>query len=174
MKKKLFLILIIISFTTLPIFSQAEDPPINFFEEGMAMTGLLCEATGFGLVVGGGAATSVSLDAALIMMKIAPVFSTVGAWCTQSFMTTTSEEWKARGLQFDTSGYIADSNNAAIGTTAFTAGALLAPLIPEAGIYISLACTAVAVIWDMFALYGPRQEWLMEMNEAILASGLKY
>ena len=174
MKKKVFLFLIILLFAAFPIFSQFEDNPINIFDNTLGAAGLICEATGFGLVIGGGMTTSLDLEAAFIMMQIAPLFSTGGAWFTQTYMLETSAEWKERGLVFDASGYIDESESAAIGTTAFAAGALLAPLIPDAGIYISLACTAAAVIWDMIALYGPRQEWYMAINEAIKASDINW
>ena len=174
MKKIVFLILIIAFISVLPIFAQQQEMAFGPFDSALSGAGIILEATGFGLVVGGGATASLDLGAALIMMQIAPVCSTTGAWCTQAFMEQTAAEWEAKGLNFDSTEYIDSSRTAAIGTTVFAAGALLTPLIPDVGNYVSLGCTAVAVIWDMIAFYGSRQGWYMDINQAIVTSGMAY
>ena len=122
MKKIVFLILIIAFISVLPIFAQQQEMAFGPFDSALSGAGLILEATGFGLVVGGGATASLDLGAALIMMQIAPVCSTTGAWCTQAFMEQTAAEWEAKGLNFDSTEYIDSSRSAAIGTTVFAAG----------------------------------------------------
>ncbi len=172
MKKIVLLILFIICIAILPVYSESIYKVFSPFDSGLSGAGIIFEATGMSLVIGAGLTTSLDLRAGLIMMQIAPVFSATGAWCTHVFMEKTSKEWEAKGLDFNAESYIRKSRNAAIGTTVFAAGALLTPLIPDAGPYISLGCTAVAVIWDIIALYGPRLSWYKEINAIIFESGL--
>ncbi|MBU0926469.1 MAG: hypothetical protein KKA67_01865 [Spirochaetes bacterium] len=153
--------------------TQAEQP-IPLFQDAGLMTGLILEATGFGLVVGGGAAAAVSLDAALVMMQIAPICSAAGAWVSQGKMESYTELWLSRGLEFDAEALIRKSRAAAIGTSAFAACALVLPLLGEIGAYLSLACSGVAVGWDMYAFYTARGVWHRGINEAILGSGIDW
>ncbi|HOZ71261.1 MAG TPA: hypothetical protein PLW80_10465 [Spirochaetales bacterium] len=150
------------------------EQPVPLFSDAGLMTGLILEATGFGLVIGGGATASLSLDAALVMMQIAPICSSVGAWVSQGKMEGYTELWQGRGLEYDASGLIKKSKTAAVATTAFTAGALVLPLLGEVGVYLSLACTGVAVGWDMYAFYAVRSIWLRELNTAIVDSGMDW
>jgi len=170
----LSLLLVVAGALTAQSVAQPAEQPLQPFNDFGAMAGLVLEATGFGLVIGGGAATSISLDVALVFMQIAPLFSASGAWVSQGFMEKTNRLWLERGLGFDASSYLNNSRTAAIVTTVFAAGAILAPLIGEVGIYISLGCTAVSVVVDMYALYAIRSAWLQQMNTAILASDLDW
>ncbi|MBU0935002.1 MAG: hypothetical protein KKI09_07480 [Spirochaetes bacterium] len=177
MLKRIVIFLLVLSLGSALLGAQTSavpEQPIPLFSNPALMTGLILEATGFGLVIGGGTATSVSLDAALVMMQIAPIFSASGAWVSHSNMEKQAALWQNRGLVFDSSSYVSKSRTAAIGTTAFAAGALLFPLLGEVGIYLSLACTGVSVGWDMYALYAVRSIWLRSLNTAILDSGIDW
>lgn len=152
---------------------QAEQPVPLLGDPGL-MTGLILEATGFGLVIGAGAATSISLDAALVMMQIAPACSAAGAWVSHSRMRAATSLWQSRGLEYNPDALIKNSFTAAIGTSAFAAAALVMPLIDDVGPYLSVACAGVAVIWDMIAFYAARSVWHKELNAAIVGSGLDW
>ncbi len=150
------------------------EQPVPLFSDAGLMTSLILEATGFGLVIGGGAASSISLDAALVMMQIAPICSSVGAWVSQGKMESYTELWQSRGLEYDAAGLIKKSKTAAVATTAFAAGALALPLLGDVGVYLSLACTGVAVGWDMYAFYAVRSAWHRGLNAAIVDSGMDW
>ncbi len=154
-------------------FSQAPGSPVTPFSSPVGMTGLILEATGFGLVIGGGAAASVDLGAAIILMQIAPVASLSGAWVTTGFMQKTTDYWVGQGVVFDGQPYIKKSRTLAIVTTALGAGSLLVPLFIDdtPGAIISIVCAGAAVCTDIVGLYGTRLGWTKAINEAILKSG---
>jgi hypothetical protein len=156
--------------------AQAPDSPVTPFGSVPGMTGLILEATGFGFIVGGGAASSVDLGAALVLMQIAPIASSAGAWVTTDFMAKTGDFWAKQGVAFDSSPYIKTSRTLAITTTAFAAGALLVPIALDdtAGAIISIVCAGVSVCVDLYGLYIPRLGWTKAINEAILASGIDW
>jgi len=176
MRKLRLCLALILSIPVCTAFGQAApaEQPIPLFSDPGFMAGVILEATGFGLVVGGGATASLSLEAALIMMQVAPICSTAGAWISHSKMQATTSLWQSRGLSYNPDALIKKSMTAAIATSAFTVGALVLPLLGEIGTYLSLACTGVAVGWDMVAFYTVRSVWHREINATILDSGMDW
>jgi hypothetical protein len=175
MKKSIALLLVLLVLAA-SAAAQTINDPVTPFKSVVGMSGLILEATGFGLIVGAGSATSFDLSVGLALFSIAPVASTAGAWLTQSYMKSTNAFWIGKGLQFDGSSYLNKSNTYAIVTTAFGVASLFVPVFVEGltGAIISLVCSGVSVGVDIVGLYGPRLGWTRAINTAILESGMDW
>ncbi|HON87844.1 MAG TPA: hypothetical protein P5519_01390 [Spirochaetia bacterium] len=178
MRKKVIAILVVLAFSVVIVCAQEEVRIVTPFTDAGGMTGLILEATGYGLVIGAGVAASDRdmLGAALVLFAIAPICSTAGAWLFHGFMVRTTNFWAKNGVSFDASGYIKASNTYAIITTsAMVASILTGLLIPDtAGVIVSLVCSGVSVCADIIALYGVRLAWTNAINKAIVSSGVDW
>ena len=174
MTKKVIALIVVLAVSVGMVCAQEEVRVVTPFTDAGGLTGLILEATGYGLIVGAGVASSDRdmLGAALALFAIAPIASTAGAWLSHGFMVRTTNFWAANGVSFDASGFLKTSNTYAIVTTsAMVASILTGLLIPDtAGAIVSLVCSGVSVCADLIALYGVRLAWTNAINKAIAVS----
>ncbi|GEM_PF-1004353 len=160
------------------IGAQESERIVTPFSDSGGMTGLVLEATGYGLVIGGGVASSSrsTLSLGLTFMAIAPLASTSGAWLFQNYMERTTNFWVNNGVNYNGSQYLKTSKIYAYVTTGAALAAVLSGLFMQntTGVIISLVCSGVSVGSDIIALYSVRRSWMESLNKAIITSGVDW
>ncbi|MCX7655159.1 MAG: hypothetical protein N2Z76_01375 [Treponemataceae bacterium] len=160
-------------------WSQQSEKVVTPFSDAGGMTGLILEATGYGLVIGAGAAMSSrsTFSLGLTFFSLAPIASTAGSWFFQNYMERTTTFWVNNGVPFEGASYLNTSRTYAFITTAAAVAAVVSGfLIPDktTGFIVSICCSAASVCSDILALYLVRVSWMEDLNKAIVTSGVDW